>query len=141
MTDPLKTPSPGTEASPDLGPGFGPETDAPHPAEYLLGLLGPSEVRAFEARLATDPALRARLALWAEDLAALGGDLPAQDPPPDHWPALKRALFPEDSLGWWRRIGLVPALIAAVLAALLVLAVSGRNPSEPAAIPPPDLPE
>ena len=47
------------------------EDDRALAAEYVLGLLDPPEARAVEARLAADPALRAHVAAWSEDLAAL----------------------------------------------------------------------
>lgn len=97
------------------------EEDEALAAEYVLGLLEPEEVRAFEARLPLDPPFRAQVARWSEDLAALLQALPEAAPPPGAEAAILRRLFPESAQPWWRRLGLLPALAGGLAAALIVL--------------------
>lgn len=83
--------------------GFPPETDDLTPeetdralaGEYVLGLLDGAELRAFEARLAAEPALRDLVARWSEDFAAAFEEVPAVPPPRGAEEALMRRLFPE----------------------------------------------
>lgn len=97
------------------------DEDAALCAEYALGLLSPEETRAFEARMAVDPAFRARAILWTEDLAGLADAIPPVAPPPRIDAALRARLFPEEKQSWLRRLGLFPAMIGGLVAALLVL--------------------
>lgn len=100
------------------------DEDAALAAEYALGLLAPPEARAFEVRLAVDPAFRALYAIWAGDLAALTDDIAPVTPPKSIESALNAELFPEEKQGWLQSLGLFPALLGGLLAALLVLYVS-----------------
>ena len=63
----------------------GPELISPEEsvlaAEYALGLLDDAETADVSARIATDPALRAEVEGWHEQLAALADDLSAAPPP------------------------------------------------------------
>lgn len=97
------------------------EDDHAVAAEYVLGLLAPAEVEAFEARLAVDPGFRALVAVWSEDLCRLLDDAVEVAPPPGAEAALMRRLFPEERRSWLTRLGLVPALLGGLVAALLVL--------------------
>jgi anti-sigma-K factor RskA len=97
------------------------DEDAALCAEYALGLLSPDETRAFEARMAVDPAFRARAILWTEDMAALADAIPPVTPPPRIEAELRSSLFPEEAQSWLRRLGLFPAMIGGLVAALLVL--------------------
>ena len=93
-------------------------------AEYALGLLGPAEMRAFEARLAAEPALRDDYALWAEEFAVLVEAVPEVAPPRDLQGRIEAALFAEAPAGGvpgWRRWGIAAVLGAAL--AVLVLVV------------------
>jgi anti-sigma-K factor RskA len=96
-------------------------------AEYALGLLTEAEARAFEARLATDPGLRAVYASWAEDLAGLADGIAEVQPPLAVRQAIDARLFPQDRQGWFGRLGLVSSLAGALVAALLVLWVSNQG--------------
>lgn len=97
------------------------EEDRMLAAEYALGLLTSDADRAFEARLAGDPDLRANYAIWADDFASLLADLPPMAPPPSVKAAITATLFPEERQSIWRRLGLFPALAGALVAALIVL--------------------
>lgn len=82
------------------------EEDLALAGEYALGLLEGEELRAAEARLASDPAFRAAVARWSEDLAGSfdgAGEVP---PPAAVEGRLMRRLFPEE-----RRPGLLPRLL------------------------------
>jgi anti-sigma-K factor RskA len=97
------------------------DEDAALCAEYALGLLSAEERRAFESRMEVDPAFRARAILWTEDLAALADGIPPVPPPARVETALRARLFPEEKQGWLRRLGLLPAIVGGLVAALLVL--------------------
>ncbi|NAZ35378.1 anti-sigma factor domain-containing protein [Rubellimicrobium sp. CFH 75288] len=104
-------------------------------AEYVLGLLTPEEERAFEARMAVDPPFCALVTLWTEDMARMAADLPALPPPPGVEAALHRRLFPEEEQSLWRRLGVLPAILGGLAAALIVLWVTSMGwvgrPDEP----------
>lgn len=97
------------------------DEDAALCAEYALGLLSPEELRAFESRMNVDPAFRALAILWTEDLSALADAIPPETPPARVESALRARLFPEEKQSFLRRIGLIPALVGGLVAALLVL--------------------
>lgn len=97
------------------------EDDHAIAAEYVLGLLTPEEERAFEARMELDPPFRALVAVWTEDIAALAAAIPEEAPPARVEAALRRRLFPEEEQGWLRRLGVLPALLGGLVAALIVL--------------------
>lgn len=96
-------------------------------AEYALGLLDRTEARAFEARMAQEPALRATYVIWAEDLARLTEDIAPVDPPPALYRALDQKMFGQEKQGWLQWIGLVPALIGGLIAAALVYFVTSSG--------------
>ena len=100
------------------------EDDQALAAEYALGLLDRSEARAFEARMAAEPALRATYVIWAEDLARLTDDIAPVEPPPAVYKALDQRMFGTEKQGWLQWLGLVPALIGGLIAALLVYFVT-----------------
>jgi anti-sigma-K factor RskA len=100
------------------------EDDQALAAEYALGLLDPSDARAFEGRLARDPVLRALYVIWAEDLVKLTDDIAPVTPPPLVYATLDRRLFGDQRQGWLQWLGLVPALVGGLIAAALVYFVS-----------------
>ncbi|MBF9032053.1 hypothetical protein HKCCE3408_16770 [Rhodobacterales bacterium HKCCE3408] len=104
--------------------GTEPEDDDALAAEYALGLLEPEAARAFEDRMATEPALRASYAFWAERLAAFTEDLPEEAPPPTTFEDIEDRLFPLHSK---RRVSgfgsLRGVLFGGLAAAVLALAV------------------
>ena len=103
------------------------EADLALAGEYVLGLLEAEELRSFEARLAAEPSLRARVAAWTEDLAALTEGAPAVLPPQRVEAALMRRLFPDaERPGLLHRLGLWPLLLGGAVAA--ALAVVALNP-------------
>lgn len=98
------------------------EEDRARAGEYVLGLLEGEERRGFEARLGAEPALRAMVARWSEDLADLLGDVAPVAPPAGAEAALMRRLFPEpERPGLLAR--LVPWLMGALAAAAVAFAV------------------
>jgi anti-sigma-K factor RskA len=110
------------------------EEDAALCAEYALGLLATEERHAFEARMAVDPEFRARAILWTEDVVALADAVPEVTPPPGAEQAIRARLFPDEGRSLFSRLGLLPAMAAGLIAALLVLWVSssGQLKTDPA---------
>jgi anti-sigma-K factor RskA len=109
---------------PDIDDEFDPNPDEEDDAlcaEYALGLLSVEERRAVEARLAIDPAFRARAILWTEDISSLAAALPPSTPPPAVESALRARLFPPQPQGWLRRLGILPAILGALVAGLFVV--------------------
>ena len=100
------------------------EADLALAGEYVLGLLPEDERRAFEARLGAEPRLRALVARWSEDMAAMLEDVPDVAPPAGTEAALMRRLFPEAAPeGRPSLVGrLLPWLLGAATAAGLVFA-------------------
>ena len=105
-----------------------PQDDRVLAGEYALGLLSPEEARAFEARMATDPALRQAYAGWAEDLAALTDDMEEVAPPADMLDRVDAILFePPQRRSLLQRLGLAWIIPGAVLASLLVFFVVSND--------------
>lgn len=109
------------------------EADKALAGEYALGLLPPDEAAAFEARLATDPVLRAIYADWAEDLARLTDRIEPVAPPPWVFGKIEARLFGRGrKRGSW-----LSWAMGAVAAAVLVVAVGlgtgvfDRGPTPP----------
>jgi anti-sigma-K factor RskA len=114
------------------GSGDGP----PVAGEYVLGALNAAERRAFEARMAQDPALRSEVEYWERRLGLLASELKPIDPPPRVWANIESALSarPVQSGFWhhlpfWRWAAIGSAAVAAVsLVALAYIAhVSTAN--------------
>ena len=110
-------------------------------AEYVLGVLGASERRAVEQRIARDQVFAREVAFWEKRLGGLAEGIPAIAPPANAWARIEAALDQAErpaervglwqSLRFWRGLSLVTsALAAACLAALIYVG----------AIPPPRAP-
>lgn len=104
-------------------------------AEYVLRLLDAEAERAFEARLDTDPALRAQVYFWEAEFASLADDLPDDSPAPAVRAKLIADLAGSDaqaegggSWNWVRGWFAFPALAALALAAFLVVTPPLRGP-------------
>lgn len=96
-------------------------------AEYVLGLLGPEERQACDARMAEDPGFRAEVALWSERLAALAlAEVADATPPADLFQRIERRLFgpKETPRSWLRSLGILPAIVGAAVAGLLLFMVN-----------------
>jgi anti-sigma-K factor RskA len=109
------------------GSGNGP----PVAGEYVLGVLNAIERRAFEARMAQDPALRAEVEYWERRLGVLASELKPIDPPPRVWANIESALTARpaqsgfwQSLPFWRWAAIGSAAVAAV--SLIALAYIAR---------------
>ncbi|WP_349360692.1 anti-sigma factor domain-containing protein [Stappia sp.] len=105
-------------------------------AEYVFRLLDAEASRAFEARLAAEPRLRALVHFWEAEAAGLADDLPEVAPPP----AVKAGLMarlagetqqaPVARRAWWSwRWVALPSLVAVAVAAFLVFAPMLRGPA------------
>ena len=100
------------------------EEDQALAAEYALGLLDRTEARAFEARMAQEPALRATYVIWAEDLAHLTDEIAPVEPPQKVYKALEQKMFGTEKQGLLQWLGVVPSLIGGLIAAALVYFVT-----------------
>jgi anti-sigma-K factor RskA len=117
------------------GPEGPPDGEAAEAAEYVLGLLGPDEVRRFEARVAENPDLATEVVAWTEYLARFGDSVPQAVPAA----AVKRrieaeAFGTEDRArpGLWRTIWPYGAgAVAAALIAWVALSMDLVAPSAP----------
>lgn len=105
------------------------EEDFIAPAEYVLRLLTPEEERAFETRMAQEPALRNDVAVWTEQFASIGSEFEAVAPPRAVKARLMRELFgpsaDERPAFWnrltvWRSYSLLATAMAAGFAALFL---------------------
>ena len=125
--------------------GPGPD-DRALAAEYVLGLLAPSEADAFETRLTHEPALRDELALWQGYLTAMTAQVPETVPPVRVKRRVETALFgaPQagattaGARGGWlarltgrRALGAMSLAAAAGIAALVVMTPQTRGPQAP----------
>ncbi|MFU1477164.1 anti-sigma factor domain-containing protein [Roseovarius sp. C7] len=100
-------------------------------AEYALALLSSDEAAKFEARLRSEPALRALYAGWVEDFAQLGEALEPVAPPARMEAVINETLFGAAprrgfSMGW-----LWGGVAVAGLAALVYFAGVDRGPQVP----------
>ena len=86
-------------------------------AEYVLRLLPPSEMRAFEARLEAEPDLREEVAAWTERLAGMNPEFAEEAPRGAVKDALMTRLFgaPPPRTSIWQRLGLWQGLSVASL--------------------------
>lgn len=111
-------------------------------AEFALGVLGQTEMRAAELRLLRDPAFRAAVEAWQADLNPLAQQLMETPPTPELWeriaaeinPVAKAKAAPRGlwaSLNFWRTFS-VASTSAAALAVALLLA-----PNTPVSTPEP----
>jgi anti-sigma-K factor RskA len=113
------------------------DDNTPVAGEYVLGLLGAAERRAFEARMARDPRLRAEVEYWERRLGPLASEVKPIDPPPRVWANIEAAIAPSagrtglwQNLPFWRwATAGAAALAAACLVALLhTVRVPAPNP-------------
>ncbi len=114
------------------------EDDSVLAAEYALGLLTADAALAFEARLVSEPGLRAKYAAWADDLAGLTDDIAPVAPPAALERRIEALLFGADTarrpFAGWRGLGwLVGGAVAAALALLLVVDAGLLTPDAPSA--------
>jgi len=106
----------------------------PVAGEYVLGVLSEAERRAFEARMARDPRLRAEVEYWEERFGALASEVKPIDPPPHVWANIEAAIAARSgrgslwqNLSFWRWATIGSAAVAAV--SLMVLAYIARAPA------------
>lgn len=107
-------------------------------AEYVLGTLQGAARVAFEAAMAEDDALRARVDEWQARLIPMSELTPPREPPPEVWRGIERRLWPEtakpggwsalwENLALWRGLGLA-ATAALLLAVTLVMRPVAEQP-------------
>jgi anti-sigma-K factor RskA len=115
-----------------------PDGDAPIAAEYVLGVLSAAERRAVQARLASEPALRAEIEYWEQRLGPLAAELQPREASPQVWAKIEAFIATDrrrgtvwQNLPFWRWAAIGSAAIAAAsLAAVVYLA-----PIQPATAP------
>lgn len=104
-------------------------------ADFALGVLGRSEMRAAELRLLRDPAFRAAVEAWQTDLNPLAEQLVETAPAPDLWTRIAAEMDPVAvarpvprglwaSLNFWRTVSVASTTAAAVAVALLLVPVA-----------------
>src|SRR5262249_29326152 len=107
-------------------------------AEYVLGVLGASERREVERRLAHEPELAAEVAFWEERLAGLADGAVPVTPPPEIWSEIEAILSARaarrsslwESLVFWRGFAIASAALAAAsLAALVYVGLIAGGPT------------
>lgn len=91
-------------------------------AEYALGLLAPEDARVVAMRVAEDRAFAAMVRDWERHFAGLAEEVAPVEPPAHVLQALRSELFPEQDQPWWRRLGLIPAILGAAAAAMIAYA-------------------
>ncbi|WP_412506892.1 anti-sigma factor domain-containing protein [Roseovarius sp. SYSU LYC5161] len=90
-------------------------------AEYALGLLEGPEAQLAQARMAEDPDFADLVRAWEAELAGIAEEVTPVDPPPRVLTALQRDIFGHQDRPWWQKIGLIPSVVGAAAAAVLVL--------------------
>ena len=100
--------------------------------EYALHLMDADARRAFEARLDAEPALRALVVEWNEQLAPLADNFTPQTPPPTVKARINAVLFPATPSRTW---SLWRVLAGSGLAAVLAVGVLVMLPQDPAPTP------
>ena len=101
-------------------------------AEYVLRLLDKDAEQAFEARLQTEPDLRAQVRFWEAELAALAADVPEEAPSRAVKAKLMANLSDTEASsmrGWARGWLAFPALAAIAVAIILTLSPMLRGPA------------
>ncbi len=100
-----------------------PGGDSELAGEYVLGLLEGVELHAFEAQLASDPALQAEVAAWAAHLSELAADIPEVAPAPAVLRRIEIAAFGAAPPSFWRQLW--PYVLGAAAAAALAWVATG----------------
>ena len=103
--------------------------------DYALGALGRDDRRAVEARLRSDPALRARVEAWQTDLSPLDAQTAPLPPPPAIWESIAAEISPVrpvfaapeqpglwNSLTFWRSLAMAGTAAAAIAIAAITTA-------------------
>lgn len=91
-------------------------------SEYALGLLSQPEADAVEELLRLDPAFAAEVAEWTRVFAEQAEQIDEVAPPAMAKARLERRLFGADTpRSIWQRLGVLPAALGGLVAALIVL--------------------
>lgn len=109
---------------------FGDDAPNDRAGEYVLGTLDASALAAFEAELASDRALLARVYAWQDRLLGLSAAAAAVEPGTTLWRRIEASLGPPpvarprvERGSWWQRLPLWQGLSALAVAMSLFLAV------------------
>jgi anti-sigma-K factor RskA len=114
---------------PDISPDLPPD-DQTLAAEYVLRLLDEAETRAFERRLADEPALRAMVSDWEEEFSALAKEVPEVAPPPRVKSGMLGKLTGRKPDRWWRTGWFaIPSAVALALVAFVLITPVLRGPA------------
>jgi len=90
-------------------------------AEYVLGLLDGPEAQLAQIRMAEDARFVDLVRAWEAELAGIAQEVAPVDPPPRVLAELRRDIFGHQDRRWWQKIGLIPSIVGAAAAAVLVL--------------------
>lgn len=100
-------------------------------AEYVLGTLRAGARRRFDTLLPAHPLLRGAVQDWQARLAPLADSVPAVEPSAQLWQRIEQRLFGserQDSVPWWRRLGLWQGLATTATVAAIGLGVLLNQP-------------
>lgn len=104
-----------------MTPADAPQDDIARAGEYVLHLMASDERRAFAQRLAAEPALRAMVASWDEQLIPMAESFTPQQPPADLKSRIETVLFGQIVQPVWSFWRLLAGGLAAAAVALAVL--------------------
>lgn len=102
-----------------------PEDDLPEDdilaAELALGLLEAEEQAQAERRQRIDPEFAAKVADWQSRLSPMAEAIAPVTPPKALFKKIAGEAYPDSPKGLWRQLGLLPALLGAAAAALVLV--------------------
>lgn len=99
--------------------------------EYALHLLDADARRAFETRMDAEPALRALVVDWDEQLVPLAENFAPQTPPKTVKSRIDARLFGQAARGGWSVWRLLAGSVLAAVVAIGVLVLVPQGPAEP----------
>lgn len=90
-------------------------------AEFALGLLQGDDLTQAERRTRTDRQFAEQVAVWDARFATLTDDIAPVTPPKGLFRKITQAAYPDSPRALWRQLGVIPALLGAAAAALVLI--------------------